>query len=54
MLSATPGTVGLVQNETERHDRIADPWHAPGMVWSARRAGHADILRETFDGQESA
>lgn len=41
------------------------PWFAPGEKWSARRvfmhiiaetaqhAGHADILRETIDGQKS-
>jgi hypothetical protein len=41
------------------------PWFEPGVSWSARRtflhvvaetaqyAGHADILRETIDGQRS-
>jgi hypothetical protein len=41
------------------------PWFAPGASWSARRvfthivaetaqhAGHADIIRETIDGQKS-
>ncbi|WIX97994.1 DinB family protein [Amycolatopsis mongoliensis] len=41
------------------------PWNRPGTVWTARRAvlhviaetaqhaGHADILRETLDGQKS-
>ena len=41
------------------------PWFEPGSSWSARRvfihivaetaqhAGHADILRETIDGQKS-
>jgi glycine/D-amino acid oxidase-like deaminating enzyme len=41
------------------------PWFPPGAAWSARRtfvhivaetaqhAGHADILRETIDGQKS-
>lgn len=41
------------------------PWNEPGATWSARRvfvhivaetaqhAGHADILRETIDGQKS-
>lgn len=43
----------------------AAPWFEPGSTWSARRvfvhlvaevaqhAGHADILRETLDGQKS-
>ncbi|WP_395691749.1 DinB family protein [Nocardioides sp.] len=43
----------------------AAPWFEPGATWSARRvfthivaetaqhAGHADILRETIDGQKS-
>jgi uncharacterized damage-inducible protein DinB len=43
----------------------AAPWFEPGAAWSARRvfmhvvaetaqhAGHADILRETIDGQKS-
>lgn len=43
----------------------AAPWNPPGATWSARRvfvhlvaetaqhAGHADILRETIDGQKS-
>lgn len=43
----------------------AAPWFAPGATWSARRvfvhliaetaqhAGHADILRESIDGQKS-
>ncbi|KAA5835977.1 DinB family protein [Saccharopolyspora hirsuta] len=42
------------------------PWHEPGSTWSVRRvlmhvvaetaqhAGHADILRETIDGQRSS
>ncbi|WP_329049149.1 DinB family protein [Amycolatopsis sp. NBC_01488] len=41
------------------------PWNRPGTMWSARRAvlhviaetaqhaGHADLLRETLDGQKS-
>ena len=43
----------------------AAPWFEPGASWSARRvivhivaetaqhAGHADIIRETIDGQKS-
>lgn len=48
-----------------RHELPKAPWHEPGSSWSARRvvghivaetaqhAGHADILRETIDGQKS-
>ncbi|QIK65529.1 DinB family protein [Nocardioides sp. HDW12B] len=48
-----------------RHPLPAAPWFEPGATWSARRtfahvvaetaqhAGHADILRETIDGQKS-
>ncbi len=47
------------------HALPAAPWFEPGARWSARRAfmhivaetaqhaGHADILRETIDGQKS-
>ncbi|MFC7480584.1 DinB family protein [Luedemannella flava] len=47
------------------HPLPAAPWHEPGSAWSVRRvllhviaetvqhAGHADILRETIDGQTS-
>jgi hypothetical protein len=47
------------------HPLPAAPWFEPGATWSARRvflhvvaetsqhAGHADILRETLDGQKS-
>jgi Protein of unknown function (DUF664) len=47
------------------HELPAAPWFEPGARWSARRvfvhivaetaqhAGHADILRETLDGQKS-
>jgi hypothetical protein len=47
------------------HPLPAAPWFEPGASWSARRvfvhivaetaqhAGHADILRETIDGQKS-
>ena len=48
-----------------RHELPVAPWFEPGATWSARRtfahivaetaqhAGHADILRETVDGQKS-
>ncbi len=48
-----------------RRELPAAPWFEPGATWSARRvfahiavetaqhAGHADILRETIDGQKS-
>lgn len=48
-----------------RHPLPEAPWFEPGASWSARRAfahiavetaqhaGHADILRETIDGQKS-
>ncbi len=48
-----------------RHPLPAAPWFEPGATWSARRtfahvvaetaqhAGHADILRESIDGQKS-
>ena len=47
------------------HPLPSAPWFEPGATWSARRvfvhivaetaqhAGHADILRETLDGQRS-
>ena len=47
------------------HPLPSAPWFEPGASWSARRvfvhivaetaqhAGHADILRETLDGQKS-
>lgn len=47
------------------HELPAAPWFEPGKRWSARRvllhliaetsqhAGHADILRESFDGQKT-
>jgi hypothetical protein len=48
-----------------RHPLPEAPWFEPGATWSARRAfvhivaetaqhaGHADIIRETIDGQKS-
>jgi len=47
------------------HSLPSAPWFEPGAEWSARRtfvhivaetaqhAGHADILRESIDGQKS-
>jgi uncharacterized damage-inducible protein DinB len=49
----------------QRHPLPEAPWFEPGATWSARRAfvhivaetaqhaGHADIIRETIDGQKS-
>jgi hypothetical protein len=49
----------------ERHALPEAPWFEPGATWSNRRvfthivaetaqhAGHADIIRETIDGQKS-
>ncbi|MFC7493969.1 MULTISPECIES: DinB family protein [unclassified Nocardioides] len=48
-----------------RHPLPEAPWNEPGATWSARRAfvhiiaetaqhaGHADIIRETLDGQKT-
>nr|WP_246486636.1 DUF664 domain-containing protein [Kribbella qitaiheensis] len=47
------------------YELAAAPWQPPGVFWSVRRvfmhlvaetsqhAGHADIIRETIDGQKS-
>ncbi|WP_112242259.1 DinB family protein [Kribbella monticola] len=49
----------------QSHELPAAPWQPPGVFWSARRvflhiaaetaqhAGHADIIRESIDGQKS-
>ncbi|GAA1160463.1 hypothetical protein GCM10009606_43100 [Nocardioides aquiterrae] len=49
----------------ERHPLPRAPWFEPGASWSnrmvflhiaaetAQHAGHADILRETIDGQKT-
>ncbi len=62
--AATDALVVSVDLE-ERHPLPAAPWFEPGASWSNRRvfahvvaetaqhAGHADILRETIDGQRS-
>ncbi|MEO3858198.1 DinB family protein [Acrocarpospora sp. B8E8] len=57
--------VAAVPDLSVTHPMPAAPWHEPGAVRSVRRvlmhviaetaqhAGHADILRETLDGQKS-
>ncbi len=62
--AATDSLVGHV-DLAARHPLPAAPWFEPGATWSARRtfahivaetaqhAGHADILRESIDGQKS-
>jgi hypothetical protein len=62
--AATDELVRTVDLE-QRHPLPSAPWFEPGASWSARRtfahivaetaqhAGHADILRETIDGQKS-
>jgi hypothetical protein len=61
---ATDALVGTVELDA-RQPLPTAPWFEPGATWSARRvfthvvaetaqhAGHADILRETIDGQKS-
>jgi hypothetical protein len=62
--AATDALVGEV-DLAHRHALPVAPWFPPGHTWSARRtfahvvaetaqhAGHADILRESIDGQKS-
>ena len=62
--AATDALVGTVDLDASQPLPEA-PWFAPGARWSARRAfihivaetaqhaGHADIIRETIDGQKS-
>ena len=62
--SATDALVGTVDLDA-RQPLPSAPWFEPGASWSARRvfvhvvaevsqhAGHADIIRETIDGQKS-
>ena len=62
--AATNALVATVDLD-ERQPLPAAPWFTPGATWSARRvfvhivaetaqhAGHADIIRETIDGQKS-
>ncbi|MFG1680812.1 DinB family protein [Nonomuraea sp. NPDC049269] len=61
----TAEIVATVPDLSATHPLPAAPWHEPGAVRSVRRvlmhviaetsqhAGHADILRETLDGQKS-
>jgi hypothetical protein len=58
--------IAAVPDLSATHPLPEAPWHQPGAVRSVRRvlthviaetaqhAGHADILRETLDGQKSA
>ncbi|MFJ8442466.1 DinB family protein [Kitasatospora griseola] len=60
----TDGLVATLDLDGE-HALPSAPWFEPGAVWSVRRvllhilaeitqhAGHADILRETLDGQRT-
>jgi hypothetical protein len=62
--AATDALVGRVDLDA-RQPLPSAPWFEPGASWSARRvfvhvvaevsqhAGHADIIRETMDGQKS-
>jgi uncharacterized damage-inducible protein DinB len=62
--AATDAMVGTVDLDA-RQPLPEAPWFEPGASWSARRvflhlvaetaqhAGHADIIRETIDGQKS-
>ncbi|MDH2429450.1 DinB family protein [Sphaerisporangium sp. TRM90804] len=61
----TAEIVATVPDLSATHPLPAAPWHEPGTAYSVRRvlthviaetaqhAGHADILRETLDGQTS-
>jgi uncharacterized damage-inducible protein DinB len=63
--SRTEQIVGALPSLDHEHELQAAPWFEPGARWSARRvlahligetakhAGHADIIRETIDGQRS-
>jgi uncharacterized damage-inducible protein DinB len=62
--NATDELVGTLDLDT-RYELPAAPWQPPGVFWSVRRvflhiaaetaqhAGHADIIRESIDGQKS-
>jgi hypothetical protein len=61
----TDDIVATLPDLNASHPLPAAPWYEPGETWSARRtllliatetaqhAGHADIIRETLDGQKS-
>ena len=63
--AATDALVESVASLDDSHELPAAPWFPPGARWSARRvflhivaetsqhAGHADIIRESLDGQKS-
>lgn len=63
--AATDALVESVPSLDDSHELPAAPWFPPGARWSARRvflhivaetaqhAGHADIIRESLDGQKS-
>nr|WP_026066271.1 DinB family protein [Actinoalloteichus spitiensis] len=62
----TAEIINSVPDLSAAHPLPEAPWHQPGTVYSVRRvvahviietaqhAGHADILRETLDGQTSS
>ncbi|WP_460715246.1 mycothiol transferase [Nocardioides dilutus] len=63
--AATDALVESVDSLDDSHELPSAPWFPPGARWSARRvflhilaetsqhAGHADIIRESLDGQKS-
>jgi uncharacterized damage-inducible protein DinB len=63
--AATDALVASLPDLDADHPLPQAPWFAPGAAWSARRvllhiiaetaqhAGHADILRESLDGQKT-
>jgi uncharacterized damage-inducible protein DinB len=64
-VAAATDTLVATVDLSARQPLPAAPWFQPGATWSARRAfahivaetaqhaGHADILRESIDGQKS-
>jgi hypothetical protein len=63
--ATTDALVASLPDLDADHPLPQAPWFAPGAAWSARRvllhiiaetaqhAGHADILRESLDGQKT-